>query len=242
MSIDMMQLQNGVSAMLLSGVDIPMGQYDWMRLRIDPAQSYMELANSGARHTMQMGPDAVDGIEVHEPFQIAQLMHSRFMLDFDLRRGVQHHDMGMMGDRYELHSAMRLISMSDAGGLSGVVAASMIDINHPDCDSATGGNWAYLFPGNAMAPDDIADPEVDGVPGPMAVDRVEMNPATGNHYYHFGYLSPGSYRIAFTCSGEWDENGDDDYPSDPDGRFDFQMFSGPMDVTAGQMHTFDLMP
>jgi hypothetical protein len=28
----------------------------------------------------------------------------------------------------------------------------------------------------------------------------------------------------------------------PDGRFDFQMFSEPMDVTAGQMHFFDLMP
>jgi hypothetical protein len=242
MSVDMMQLQNGAFDMLVSGTDVPIGAYEWMRLRIDASQSYMDLASTGARHMMQMGADATDGLEVHEPFQIMRATHSQFMLDFDLRRGVQHRDMGMMGDRYELHSAMRLINMDNAGGLSGMVAASMIDINHPDCDSAPGGNWAYLFPGDATVPDDIANIDSDGVPGPMATDRVEMDVATGDHYYHFGFLSPGSYRIAFTCSGEWDEDGDDDYPSDPDGRFDFQMFSGPMDVTAGQMHTVDLMP
>jgi len=242
MSIDMMQLQNSAFETLISGMDVPMGQYEWMRLRIDPNQSYIDLANTGGRHGMQMGPDAVNGLEVHEPFQIMQSTHSEFMLDFDLRRGVQHHQMGMMGDQYELHSAMRLINMDEAGGLSGMVTASMIDINHTDCDSAPGGNWAYLFPGDAVVPDDIADPDSDGEPGPLAADRVEMDPATGDHFYHFGFLSPGSYRMAFTCSGEWDEDGDDDYPSDPDGRFNFQMFSDPVDVTAGQMHSVDLMP
>jgi len=153
----MMQLQNGVFEPLIAGMDVPMGQYEWMRLWIDPGQSH-------------------------------------------------------------------------------------IDINHPDCDSAPGGNWAYLFPVDAVIPDDVAEPESDGVAGPLAADRVEMDPATGDHFYHFGFLSPGSYRIAFTCSGEWDEDGDDDCPSDPDGRFDFQMFSDPMDVMAGQMHRIDLMP
>ena len=46
--------------------------------------------------------------------------------------------------------------------------------------------------------------------------------------------------MAFSCSGEWDEAGDDDYPADPDGRFDFHHFSGPLDVVAGQMHRHDL--
>jgi len=37
-------------------------------------------------------------------------------------------------------------------------------------------------------------------------------------------------------------NGDDDYPADPDDRFDFQMFSDPMDVVAGQMGGRDMRP
>jgi hypothetical protein len=242
MSVDMMQLQNGVSELLVSGADVPTGQYDWMRLQVDLILSHIDLASTGGRHNMQMGPNASNGLEVHEPFQIQQATHSEFMLDFDLRRGVQQHSGGMMGDQYELHSAMRLVNMGEAGGLTGMVDASMIDINHPDCDIEPGGNWAYLYPGDAVYPDDIAESDDDGMPGPMAADRVEMDNVTGDHMYYFGYLTPGSYRVAMTCSGEWDEDGDDDYPSDPDGRFSFQMFSDPVDVAAGQMHDFDLMP
>lgn len=241
MSVDMMGLQNGLARELVSRMAVPAGQYDWMRLNIDLSQSYLDLAGTGGRHNMQMGSDAPNGLEVHEPFEILASGHEAFMLDFNLRSGVQHHNMGMMGDQFELHSAMRLINMEDSGGVNGLIEPAMIDVNHPDCDDAAGGNWAYLFPGGTSEPDDIAELDSDSRPGPMATDRVEMNPGTGEHFYHFGYLPAGSYRIAFTCSGEWDEDGDDDYPSDPDGRFDFQMFSNPFDVVAGEMHRFDMM-
>jgi len=242
MSIDMMQLQNGESRMLADSVEMPMGQYDWMRLMIDPAQSHIDLASTGGRHGMQMGSDAVDGLEVQHAFEIGQSQHSEFMLDFDIRRGVQHHDTGMMGGDYRLHSAMRMVDTSESGGLMGAVDPSMIDVNHPDCDDAPGGNWAYLYHGDAMEPDDIADVDTDGIQGPIGADRIDMDTMTGEHRYHFGYLDPGQYRIAITCSGEWDEVGDDDHPNDPDGQFAFHMFSGPMEVMAGQMHENDLAP
>jgi hypothetical protein len=241
MSVDMMGLQNGLARELVSRMAVPAGQYDWMRLNIDLSQSYLDLAGTGGRHNMQMGSDAPNGLEVHEPFQILASGHKAFMLDFNLRSGVQQHNMGMMGNQFELHSAMRLIEMEDAGGVNGLIGPAMIDVNHPDCDDAVGGNWVYLFPGDSTEPDDISELDSDSRPGPMATDRVEMNVGTGEHFYHFGYLPAGSYRIAFTCSGEWDEDGDDDYPSDPDGRFDFQMFSNPFDVLAGEMHRFDMM-
>jgi hypothetical protein len=240
MDVDMMQLQNGVSQGLMADIEMPVGDYDWMRLQLDPDQSYMDDRGTGGRHGFRMGPNEENGLEVHEPFQVQQSLHSEFMLDFDLRQGVQHRHMGMMGDLFELHSALRLVHMSNAGGLSGMVDPALIDLNHPDCDPANGDNWVYIFPGDATAPDDIAEVESDGVPGPIAADRVDMDPGTGDHLYHFGFLPEGSYRIAFTCSGEWDEAGDDDYPSDPDGLFDFQLFSDPIDITAGQMRLHDL--
>jgi len=241
MSVDMMQLQNGVTQALISAMTIPVGQYEWMRLLIDLNQSHLDLAGTGGRHNMQMGQDSSNGLEVHQAFEIFEGMHEEFVLDFDVRQGIQQNDMGMMGDQYELHSAMRLVDMRETGGVTGIVETAMIDINHPDCDDAPGGNWAYLFDGGAAGPDDISEQDSDGMPGPMATDRVEMDPGTGDYYYHFGYLPAGSYRIAFSCSGEWDEDGDDDFPSDPDGRFHFQMFSDPTDVVAGQLHRFDLM-
>lgn len=241
MSVDMAQLQNGVSQGLVSGAIVPAGRYEWMRLRIDLQLSHLDLDN-GAQHSMQMGPGSSNGLEVHQNFAIGESLDEGFMLDFDLRLGIQRHDMGMMGDQYELHSAMRLINMQDSGGMTGLVDGALIDVNHPDCDDAAGGNWAYLFHGSATGPDDISDSDSDGMPGPMATDRVEMDPATGEFSYHFAYLPAGSYRVAFTCSGEWDEGGDHDFPSDPDGRFDFQMFSSPTDVMPGQLHRFDLSP
>jgi len=239
MSIDMMQLQNGVSQALVSEMPIPAGQYEWMRLQIDLSQSHFD-STTGSRHNMQMGPNSINGLEIHRTFDIAESGHEEFMLDFDLRQGIHRHDMGMMGAQYELHSAMRLVKLRDSGDMTGLVGGSMIDVNHPGCDDAPGGNRAYLFHGDVTDPDDISAVDSDGNPGPVATDRVEMDPGSGEFSYHFGYLPEGSYRVAFTCSGEWDEEGDDDYPIDPDGRFDFQMFSDPIDVLAGQMQRFDL--
>lgn len=242
MNVDMMHLQNGMFEIPIERAEVPAGQYDWMRLRIDADQSYIEMAGTGGRHRMQMGSNAANGLEVHQWFRIQESAHDEFILDFDVRYGVRHHHGGMMGDWYELHSAVRLINMHDAGGLTGMIGASMVDLNHPDCDPAPGGNWAYLYPGDASMPDDIAEPDTDGVPGPIATDRVEMQSGSGDYFYHFGYLSASSYRIAFTCSGEWDEDGDEDYPSDPDDRFDFQKFSDPVAVIEGQIRRHDLVP
>ncbi len=38
----------------------------------------------------------------------------------------------------------------------------------------------------------------------------------------------------------WDEAGDDDYLSDPDGKFYFQAFCGPIEVVAGQVRQHNL--
>jgi uncharacterized protein DUF4382 len=242
MSIDMMQLQNGVAQMLADNIEAPVGQYDWMRLTIDPNLSHIDLASTGGRHNMQMGSGASQGLEINEPFEIGQSLHSEFMLDFDIRRGVQHHEGGMMVDEYQLHSAMRMVDMSESGSLVGAVHSTLIDVNHPDCDDAPGGNWAYLYHGEVMEPDDIAEPDSDGMDGPIAADRIELDVATGEHRYHFAYLSPGNYRVATTCASEWDEVGDDDYPSDPDARFSFQMFSDPIEVMSGQTRDHDMGP
>ena len=239
-TLDMMQLQNGVTHNLLERANIPAGDYDWMHLAIDPDSSYIEL-QTGAHHPLQL--DDPNGLRVHESFAVHASQHAEFILDFDLRLGVQHHQMGgMMGEQYELHPAFRFMRMEDTGGLMGIVDAALVDVNHADCDPASGGNWAYLFLGEATQPDDVADSDSDGIDGPMAADRVELDNGTGMYRYHFAYLPAASYRVAFTCSGEWDEAGDDDYPNDPDGRFDFHAFSGPVEVVAGQAREFHIRP
>jgi hypothetical protein len=240
LDLDMMQLQNGVTHNLVNGARVPAGEYDWMRLGVAVDQSYIDTMGMGGRHGLQMAFQ--DGLTIHHPYFIPDADHLELMMDFDLRLGVVQHHMGMMGDRWELHPAIRLMDMATAGGLVGTVDVSLVDVNNPACDPAEGGNWAYLFPGDAAVPDDMAETDSDGMPGPFATDRVQLHAGLGEYLYHFGFLPEGSYRVAFTCSGEWDEEGDDDYPFDPDGRFDFHAFSDPVEVVAGEVVVFDLGP
>jgi hypothetical protein len=242
MDIDLMQLQNGLSFQFMDRAEVPAGQYAWMRLGLDLNQCYIDDLPTGGRHSLHMHSNSEEWLEARDPFQIMAGMHNEFMLDYDIRLGLHHQHMGGMGDRYEMHHALRSMDMDDIGALSGTIDPALIDINHLDCDPAPGGNWAYLFPGGAAAPDDIADTDIDGVSGPIATDRVDLNNTTGEYFYHFGHLTEGSYRVAFTCSGDRDKSGDDDYPNDPDGRFDFQMFSDPVEVIAGQMQHHNLAP
>lgn len=245
--VDLASLHDGRLHDLLTGAEVPAGQYHGLSIGIDPERSHANFSD-GSRHQMQF--EFAEGLNVDSPFTVHPGEHEEFVIDVDLGQSLHRHHGGMggggmggnTGDYYEFHSVSRMINMESAGGLIGAIDNTLVDINHADCDSAPGGNWAYLFPGAATEPDDIAQDEVDGRPGPLVTDRVELHPGTGEYRYHFAFLEPGSYRVAVTCSGEWDEAADDDYPSDPEAMFDFQAFSDPIEVVVGQVTVFDVAP
>lgn len=238
--IDMVALQNGITLDLVDHAGLPAGEYHWMELGVDLDHSEIGLGGGG-RHGMRLA-DA-DAFRVQEQFTIHEQEHNEFIMDFDLRNAVHRHHMGgMMGSEFELHHGLRLMDVEHAGGLTGTVDTSLIDINHPDCDPAVGGNWAYLFHGDATQPDDLSSTDTDGAAGPFAMDRVELQNGNGEYRYHFAFLPEGSYRVAFSCSSDWDELGDDDYPNDPDGRFHFQAFGDRVAVHAGDVTVYDVGP
>lgn len=245
--IDLAALTNGRLHDLLDRSAVPAGEYHGLMIGVDPERSHVGFAD-GSQHPMRFGDAA--GLNIPSPFTVHRDEHAEFVLDVDLGQSLHQHSGGGghggpgggMGDFYEFHSVVHMIGAGSSGGLAGSIDSSLVDINHPDCDPAAGGNWAYLFAGTAGEPDDIAEVEEDGRDGPIVTDRVELHDATGEYRYHFAFLEPGSYRVAFTCSGEWDEAGDNDYPEDPDGEFGFQAFSDPVEVIAGQMTVRDINP
>ena len=114
LAVDMMQLQNGVAQGLNDEHELPAGQYDRVRLHIDAGQSYIDRRDTGGRHGMRMGPGAENGLEVQQQFNLEAGQHSEFMLDFDLRRGLQHGHAGMMGGEFELHNATHEETVEDS--------------------------------------------------------------------------------------------------------------------------------
>jgi len=245
--VDLAALRDGRLHDLLNSAEIPVGQYTGISIGIDPERSHADFSD-GSRRRMQFAFS--EGLNVERQFTIEAGRHAEFVIDVDLGQSLHRHEGGMggggmgggMNDYYEFHSVTRMIDADVAGGLVGAIDSSLVDVNHPECDSAPGGNWAYLFPGSATEPDDTAQDEIDNRPGPIVTDRVDLHPGTGEYRYHFAFLEPGSYRVAFTCAGEWDEAGDDDYPADPDARFGFQAFSAPVEVIAGQVVSLDVGP
>ena len=238
--IDIMQLQNGLTHGLLEMATVPAGRYRWMELGVDLQLSHFGTM-SGGMHGMILAD--TDAMRAFYDFQVREGEHGDFVIDFDLHSAVRPHHMGgMMGPQYQLHNGMRLMERANVGGVMGTVDASLMDINQTGCDPAAGGNWVYLFDGSVAQPDDLAVTDTDGFPGPIASDLVELNVVTGDYQYHFGFVPQGNYRVAFTCSGEWDEEGDNDYPTDPDAMFDFHGFSGAFNVMAGQMMIMDFTP
>ena len=138
LDIDMMHLQNGAVQSILNNMTIPAGHYEWIELGVDLTQSHIGTM-SGGQHNMTMS--TAYPFRGTEPFEIGLAQHLEFVMDFDLRRGVQQHDMGgMMGVEYQLHDAMRLMITDNTGGISGTVDVSLMDFNQASCDSTTGGN------------------------------------------------------------------------------------------------------
>jgi Domain of unknown function (DUF4382) len=239
-TIDLMGLQNGNTAMLVEEESMPVGRYEWLELGVDIQKSHLQLQN-GATHGMRMGDGSTTRVDV--ALDVAAGSHSEYVLDIDARRSIIHHDArGMMAEEYDFHPNMRFVEISQTGSIGGTVDMSMIDAYQDGCDSAEGGNWAYLYHGDVMEPDDFSENESDTLSGPIAMDRVEMDSESGAYHYQFSYLPEGMYRIAFSCSAEWDESGDDDYPGDPDGRFSFHGFSGALEVKLGEMTEHHMKP
>ena len=245
--IDLAALTNGRLHDLLDRSAVPAGEYHGLMIGVDPDRSHVGFAD-GSQHPMRFADSA--GLNIQSSFTVHRGEHNEFVLDVDLGRSLYQHGGGGhqggpgggMGVYYEFHSVVHMIEIGSSGGLVGSIDSTLVNINHPECDPVAGGNWAYLFPGTAAEPDDIAAVEEDGRDGPIATDRVDFHDGAGEYRYHFAFLEPGSYRVAFTCSGEWDEAGDDDYPTDPDGEFGFQAFSDPAEVIAGQVTVLDVNP
>jgi hypothetical protein len=53
-------------------------------------------------------------------------------------------------------------------------------------------------------------------------------------------MPKGSYRVAFSCSSQWDGPEDSDYPGGVGRRFGFQAYSEIIEVNPGMTSTFDI--
>jgi len=216
--IDLLALQGNASEPLLDQVEVPAGNYNWIRLLVEAQRgvldSYVEL-DDASRHSLFIPSGEQRGLQLSSGFTVAQGGLADFVIDFDLRKSVHLPQNG--DDDYYLRPSLRLLDRLEVGSLSGTVASELITAS--DCSNGPNhdlGNAVYVYAGSGVTPDDVGS-----ATEPLASAIVRYDDTVGAYVYYLGFVAAGDYTIAFTCQAA-----DDDPATDDD-----IVFTGETDVT-----------
>jgi hypothetical protein len=230
--LDLLQYQQGRAALLLDGVTLPAGNYEWIRLIVDNQvnvrDSYIMLT-SGEECELRVPSGAESGLKLNRGFTLPADGSVALTIDFDLRKSV-HAPPGQQGSApactqaYLLRPTLRIVDDANVGAIAGLVDSALVTAG---CLPKV-----YVFSGSDVVPDDLeesdAAPDID----PVIVANVPIENGSTSYRYHAAFMPPGTYTVAFTCT-------DDDPTND-----DVLTFLAPRNVTvqANLISTVDFAP
>jgi len=230
--IDLLEYQEGRAALLLDGVTLPAGDYEWVRLIVDNQpgvrDSYL-VRTTGEECELRVPSGAESGLKLNRGFTLPADGSVALTIDFDLRQSV-HAPPGQQGSAaectqgYLLRPTLRIVDNANVGAIGGTVDSALVT---PECLPKI-----YVYSGASVVPDDIeeqgAAPDVD----PLLVADVAIQNGATAYTYRAAFITPGPYTVAFTCS-------DDDATAD-----EVLTFLPPknVDVQANLISTADFTP
>ena len=204
--VDLFTLQGNASTPLLDGVEVPAGDYVWLRLKVNAEEgvldSYVELVG-GTQVSLFIPSGDESGLKLHNGFTVAQGGIADFTVDFDLRKSV--HDPVGRPD-FTLRPTLRLVNNLEVGSISGTVDSALVTdascTNGPNHDM---GNAVYLYAGSGA----VVDDEGSAAP-PLASALVTLDTDSGEYRYTIGFVAEGPYTVAFSCQAADDDPTTDD--------------------------------
>ena len=197
-------------AILLDGVEIPAGEYEWLRLKVDAdahfgGDSYVRIATPGDACEMRIPSGAETGLKIIRGFTVAVGALTDFTIDFDLSKslvappGQSMPGGSCAGQVYMLKPVLRMVNNMQVGSISGSVHPNLITAQCVPAGEPPYPGKVYLFgpitADNAGLPEDNDDTDPDPNGAPVATARVSDSTFT----YTIGFVAPGTYRVAYTC-------------------------------------------
>jgi len=193
--IDLLQLQNGVTAALAQGASVPEGNYDWMQLEVladkdTQGQSYIAL-DTGTQYPLYIPSGSQARLKLVSPFTVRQSGTTRLVIEFNLRQSVTTTD----GQNYVLAPALRLEDQGQVGTLTASIDLAALAVQQlgsgAQASQCHGG--LFVFSGAAVKPQNGG--------GASLVDfqPIPGGGATGQTSLSMPYLAKGSYTVAATC-------------------------------------------
>lgn len=216
--LDLLQYQGGHAVLLLDGVSLPAGDYEWIRLIVDNQlgvrDSYIVLTG-GEECELRVPSGAESGLKLNRGFSLPADGSVALTIDFDLRKSIhappgQHGAAEACTQGYLMRPTLRVVDDANVGAIGGHVDNALIT---EGCLPKV-----YVFSGGGVTLDDIE--EADGADAdPLVVASVAVENGSTAYAYRAAFLPPGPYTAAFTCD-------DDDAAAD-----DTLTFVGAQDVT-----------
>ncbi|WP_150912311.1 DUF4382 domain-containing protein [Marinobacter halotolerans] len=207
-TLDLLTLQGGESAPLLEDQELPAGEYEWIRLKLDLDSSYV-FEEGGEQKTLFVPSGAQTGLKLVSGFTVAAGGDENFTIDFDVRKSIVNPQGGQAD--YYLKPALRLVDNQEVGSITGEVDYALInstrgvdDTEDNLADCAYEGS-AYIYEGADVTPTDL---NVNEESGPLLVVPVSANDSDSLYSYTAAFLSAGDYTVSYSC--QLDDNEQDD--------------------------------
>lgn len=119
-----------------------------------------------------------------------------FVVEFDLRRGIK---AGTDDDYTIQRTSVDIVNSVETGALGGDVSDSLFGSCETETTSGTGFTHAvYLYSGN-VAQEDMGPFAGTSGETPVTAANVLADEESGDKSYQFGYLTPGTYSVGYTC-------------------------------------------
>ncbi|MEY4762950.1 MAG: hypothetical protein RLZZ200_2806 [Pseudomonadota bacterium] len=195
---DLLTLQNGNAATLLSDTTVDAGSYEWIRLTLDPAAGSSYVMDGSGQHALNIPSGAETGLKLVQGFTMPQGGRADFTIDFVLAKSLIAPP--GRGPNYTFKPVLRLVDNVQVGTLSGTIETQTL-AGIPSC--ATGTPKVYVYAGS-VAPDDSYVPatgSADTATGPLTTATAELN-ASSLYAYKVAFLPAGTYTVALTCDAD----------------------------------------
>ena len=200
-SFDLLTLTGGLTAELLPETEVPVGEYNWVRLAVNAEfdnvyDSYAMTPTGQVELRVPSGSNS--GLKLVSGFTVTQNQSTNLVIDWDLRKALSD-PLGQPG--FHLRPALRVTDLSAYGTLNGTVSDLLVTDESCTNDPAMGiGSAVYIYNGFIDVPGDIGDASTE----PFITATVSQN-GSGIYVFEVNFLSTGDYTAAFTCQASDDD-------------------------------------
>ncbi len=219
-NINLIAVPGDNAAPLLSNVELPAGEYQWLRLAVnaemggtggtgdDPTSvecvgdaSYVSIG--GIPYNLYIPSGAESGLKFVNGITIPATVPVAYTAEFDLMLSMR--EPIVEGEDAKMRPTVRLVNNIEVGTLTGDVERGLFEgCPAPADDSNAPGPMIYVF-NDGVTPNAIeaADAPADAN-DPVAtakVETLENIDGTMSYDYTVGFLPEGNYEAAFTCDG-----------------------------------------